>query len=190
MLWTLTYAVAALNRGQVVRDIGRFFAGLAVAYGDLPVLAVIERGRRGSGRLHVHIAMGGRVDHAEMQFYWGHGFVYFGDGTRCPGRCTTERLAGYLAKYLGKELDDELAGNGDRRLGEHRWQHTQGFEPEVTARRFETPEEAYEWLERLIGRVKREFTFGEAGVTFVFGRSCRFDQLDWWPGPSPPVVEG
>lgn len=162
----------------------RFFTGLAVHLGELAVVAVIERGSQGTRRLHVHLAMQGRVDHQEMEWLWGHGYVFYGDPNRHPGRSTVEKLAGYLAKYLGKELDDDAQADGDRGLGDHRWYHTQVGTPQSTTHRFERPEAAEAWLEQFMSGPGAPRSWGAAGVDFAFGRWYRWSVDLWWPGPA------
>ena len=184
-LWTLTYAEAAADRAQVVRDVMRFFAGLAVHLGELAAVAVIERGGQGTKRLHVHFAMQGRVDHKEMEWLWGHGYVYYGDPNRHPGRSTVERLAGYLSKYLTKTFDEGAAGDGDRQAEQNRYLHTQGFEPECTTRRFDLPEYAEDWLALLMEVPGAPRSFQTGGELDLQGRTYRWHPDYWWRGPGP-----
>jgi hypothetical protein len=184
-LWTLTYAEAASDRAQVVRDVMRFFAGLAVHLGELAAVAVIERGGRGTKRLHVHFAMQGRVDHAEMGWLWGHGYVYYGDGERHPGRSTVEKLAGYLSKYLCKTFEGDGLADGDRQAEQNRYLHTQGFEPECTSRRFDLPQYAEDWLALLMQSPGAARSFTIEGELELSGRTYRWRPECWWQGPSP-----
>jgi len=156
-----------------------------VHLGELAVVAVIERGSSGTQRLHVHMAMQGRVDHQEMDYLWGHGYVFYGDPNKHPGRSSVEKLAAYLAKYLGKELDADDDADGDRADREHRWFHTQGFTPEATSRRFTRPEQAEAWLEQFMSSPGAPASWGQQGIDYVFGRWIRWEERMWWPPPGP-----
>lgn len=182
-LWTLTYREAPSSRKEVTRDLMRFFAGLAVHLGELAVCAVIERGKQATQRLHVHLAMRGRIDHQEMEWLWGHGYVFYGDPNKHPGRSDVAKLASYLSKYLGKELDQDEAGTVDRDPGDHRWYHTQVGTPQSTTHRFELPNAAEAWLELFMNGHPHKGSWGQAGIDYAFGRHYRWDIRLWWPGP-------
>lgn len=170
----------------MARHLMTFFAGLAVNYDELAVAAVIERGKNGTKRLHVHFAMRGGCDFLEMKYLWGHGHVFFGDPNRYPGRSSPQRLAGYMAKYLMKDAGELEEETEDWQPGDHRWLHTQGFTPAQTTRRFERPEQAEGWLLLLMGPPARRFSFGQEKVDWAFGRWHGYTDEQCWPGPSPP----
>lgn len=169
----------------MVGDVQRFLTGLAVHVGQLAGCAVIERGKRGTRRFHVHFAMQGRIDHEEMEWLWGHGYVFYGDPGKYPGRTDVQRLASYLAKYLGKEMDADADAGGNRGPGMHRWLHTQGFMPDCTSRRFETPAPAEAWLILLMASPGRAASWGREKEDYAFGRFYRWEAVDWWPAPCP-----
>jgi hypothetical protein len=170
----------------VIADVQDFFAGLAVHLGELAVAAVIERGTRGTKRLHVHVAMRGGVEHRELVWLWGRGHVWIGDPGKYPGQSSPRRLSKYMSKYLLKDQGDDQGAGGDREFRQHRYLCTQGFKPEVTTRRFEHPAEAEAWLALLIGKEDYCRSFGEEKVDWAFGRFYSYPADVWWPGPSPP----
>jgi hypothetical protein len=98
---------------------------------DVPVLAVLERGSKGTRRVHLHVAVGFLVDVEELERVWGHGWVKArrsraqGSGLRERAR----RAAGYLSKYLGKDFGQE------REQGDHRYRRARGFSARLVRRR-------------------------------------------------------
>lgn len=182
-LWTLTYREAPLGRGEVVRHLRRFFERLQGAYGRFPMLAVIERGKRGTKRLHCHLAVPLWLNHAVLQTLWSRGWVWVGDGSRCPGQPGMRRLSRYLAKYLKKELEQEALGQVDRAPGEHRYYRTQGHTPTRLSFRFEDPRRAIRAMITLIGTPAHAFAYGGEGPREMRGYWIRFEEDDWWPAP-------
>ena len=82
----------------------------------------------GGHGLHAHFAVGRFVPRRLIERAWGNGFVHIKllDGLPVgSGALAEARLAArYLARYVGRELDDE------RRLaGLHRYEVAQGFQP-------------------------------------------------------------
>jgi hypothetical protein len=77
-------------------------------------------------RYHVHFAVARYVGVGLIKEAWGHGFVHIkllGDLSVGSGALEEARLAArYLAKYIGKALDDGPAGL-------HRYEVAQGFQP-------------------------------------------------------------
>jgi hypothetical protein len=135
-LLTLTYRDADLpdDVAGVKRDIHalrkRMPSGVAL-------LTVIERGKNGTKRFHVHAAVSRYVDERVISAAWGHGFV--SARGRSAGNSMRERArstAGYLAKYVGKEaLQGGYYG--------HRYEVTQGTQPvRITLRTWQR-EDAY-----------------------------------------------
>ena len=129
-LGTLTY------RGEGCHDPARLRADLAVffrelraglAAGRFPYVWVPQWHPGGHG-LHAHFAVGRFIQRTLIERSWEHGFVHIKllDGLPVgSGALGEARLAArYLARYVGREMDDE------RRLaGLHRYEVAQGFQP-------------------------------------------------------------
>jgi hypothetical protein len=82
----------------------------------------------GGHGLHAHFAVGRFVPRKLIERAWGNGFVHIKllDGLPVgSGALAEARLAArYLARYVGRDLEDE------RRLtGLHRYEVAQGFQP-------------------------------------------------------------
>jgi hypothetical protein len=129
-LGTLTYA------GEGCHDPARLRADLAVFFRELR--AGLDAGRfpyvwvpqwhPGGHGLHAHFAVGRFIQRTLIERSWEHGFVHIKllDGLPVgAGMLGEARLAArYLARYVGREMDDA------RRLaGLHRYEVAQGFQP-------------------------------------------------------------
>ena len=129
-LGTLTYAGEGCHEPRQLRlDGGSFFRGLREEIGAaLPYLWVSQWHPGGHG-LHVHFAVARFVPRGLIERAWGRGFVHIKllDGLPVGSGPLEEarRAAGYLARYVGRELDDER-----RAAGLHRYEVAQGFQPE------------------------------------------------------------
>ena len=121
---------------------------------------VIERGRRGTRRLHAHFAVGMWLDHGLVESVWNEGFVWVGDGGKMAGRVGCRALAGYLSKYLGKQMEAEANGDGDRPAGAHRYLRTHMGTPRVVRGRFLTVNSALAQLETYYGYPDAACAFG------------------------------
>jgi hypothetical protein len=129
-LGTLTYRGAGCHDPITLRgDLAEFFRGLRAGLdaGGLPYLWVPQWHPGGHG-LHAHFAVGRFVPRGLIERYWAHGFVHIKllDGLPVgSGALGESRLAArYLARYVGREAEDE------RRLaGLHRYEVAQGFQP-------------------------------------------------------------
>jgi hypothetical protein len=130
-LGTLTYRGEGNHDPALLRDhLASFFrelrAGLegrSFAYAWVP-----EWHKSGHG-LHAHFAVGRYIQRSVIQRAWPHGFVHIkliGDLPVGAGRLSESRVAGsYLAKYVAKTF-----GEGrDPRLGRHRYDVAEGFQP-------------------------------------------------------------
>ncbi len=127
-LGTLTYAGAGCHDPLEVRGhVRTFFKDLRSALGGspFPYLWVPEWHKSGHG-LHLHFAVGQYVRRQTIEASWGRGFVHIKllSGLRAgSGKIAEARAAaGYLAKYVGKELDAGAQGL-------HRYEVAQGFTP-------------------------------------------------------------
>jgi hypothetical protein len=155
-LWTATYAVAAEDRGAVVADLRRFFERLQVKCGRMPIVAVVERGRRGTLRLHVHFAVPHFLPIETVRALWQHGHVYVGDPGKLQGQTSALQLSGYLAKYIRKQFEaSDGQAEADREEGRHRYLITQGWAPERKIRRFWAVDQAATWLAKTYGEPER-----------------------------------
>lgn len=108
------------SRQGVWEHTERFRRELARLMGRrVPIIMCIERGSQ-RGRLHVQFAAGEYIPHQLLRRAWKVGHVsierkfppawkHLGKRERC------RRAAGYVAKYIGKEMDtDERQFNGRR----------------------------------------------------------------------------
>jgi hypothetical protein len=186
-LWTLTYREAAADRRQVRQDVQALFTGMRSQYGPVPLLAVIERGKRGTKRLHVHMAVGVWVEHALMEHLWGKGWVHVGDGKKCPGRPGAKRLSRYMSKYLSKSGDDELAAAEVRQAGGHRYLCTQGFQPVRISCRYVSAAAALSALIRAYSPAEFIMAWGDRETDPVYGYWCDFPDPVCWPGVPYPL---
>jgi hypothetical protein len=130
-LATLTYAGAGcFDHGQLRADAGAFFRALRGELGGkpLPYLWVPEWHPGGHG-LHVHFAVGRYVRRSLIEAVWGRGRTHIkliGDLPVGSGALEeARRAAGYLSKYVSKNVSDERVP----RL--HRYEVAQGFQPEA-----------------------------------------------------------
>src|SRR5665213_459677 len=129
-LGTLTYAGEGCHDALRLRDdLAGFFRELrgGLDRGRFPYLWVPQWHPGGHG-LHAHFAVGRFVPRGLIEDAWGNGFVHIKllDGLPVgSGPLAEARLAArYLARYVGRDLEDE------RRLsGLHRYEVAQGFQP-------------------------------------------------------------
>jgi hypothetical protein len=129
-LGTLTYRGEGCDDPARLRnDLGGFFRELRteLGAGRFPYVWVPQWHPGGHG-LHAHFAVGRFVPRKLIERSWGEGFVHIklldglpvGSGTLAEARLA----ARYLARYVGRDLEDE------RRLaGLHRYEVAQGFQP-------------------------------------------------------------
>jgi hypothetical protein len=147
VMWTLTYmcttckvaegCVCGLasqpgSRAEVREHVNRFVTRLrnTMRLDAFPYAYVVERGSRGTRRLHVHLLSPPGHHEDVMELVWGHGTVdmaFRADGV--GGREGARRAAAYAAKYVGKALGDEDPAWA------HSYERSQGFNVrEVKAR--------------------------------------------------------
>lgn len=181
-LLTLTYRDAAADRAQVVGDLRNFYKRVAERCGARPMVAVIERGRKRTRRLHVHLAFHGYLDLADVRWWWWHGNVHLGDGRSCPYKAAPRHLAGYLAKYVAKSTAEDAPEELERPFGSHRYLCTQGFKPEVTREVFQSGDGGERWLLLIYGVADFSWDFGDEAVDAVWGRRYSYPDylLDRW----------
>jgi hypothetical protein len=156
-------------------------------FGARPMVAVIERGRRRTKRLHVHLAFHGYLDLATVRWYWWHGNVNLGDGRKCPYKPEPRRLSGYLAKYVAKATDDESPEELERPFGSHRYLCSQGFQPQRIREVFESGTGGDRWLSLIYGQADYATDFGVADESPVWGRWYAYPDylIDRWRRSNP-----
>jgi hypothetical protein len=129
-LGTLTYRGAGCHDSLRLReDLAGFIRALrsGIGAGRFPYVWVPQWHPGGHG-LHAHFAVGRFLPRRLIERSWGNGFVHIKllDGLPVgSGALAEARLAArYLARYVGREVEDE------RRLaGLHRYEVAQGFQP-------------------------------------------------------------
>jgi hypothetical protein len=134
---------------QLRRDVGAFVRRLrgGVGHGGIPYAWVPEWHKSGHG-LHVHLGVGEYIEKGLIERTWGHGFVDVRLlGKRGEGSDLEEArgAAGYLAKYIGKEV-----GAGAEQ-GLHRYEVAQGFQPAWVDFAGRTLEEAFDQATAYMG---------------------------------------
>lgn len=134
------------------------------------MVAVVERGRKGTKRLHVHLAFEGYMALADIRWYWHHGNVHLGDGKKCPYKPEPRQLSGYLAKYVAKSTAADSPEELERDRGAHRYLVTQGHQPERIRERFGSGAGGELWLSVGYGHAEYATDFGDVGVDVVWGR--------------------
>lgn len=182
-LWTLTYLRAAGSWSEVVGDLRLFFERVRTHFGRISLLAVIERGRRGTQRYHCHFTASRFLPIAAIRRAWHRGNVDIGDGERMKGVSSVRRLARYLAKYVAKQAQEETGGAADRPKGAHRYLVTQGHSPPRLTGRWETQAAGLEWLTRSYGTPCIVLDWGETGTGKVYGTWYGFDDDCLWHPP-------
>jgi hypothetical protein len=125
VLYTLTYACTTCrnlegcvcglasqpaSRAEVRGHVNRFMTRVraAMGLGSFAYVYVVERGSRGTKRLHVHLLLRRGFDVNLLELWWQHGSVdesFRASGT--TGRENARRAAAYAAKYVGKSLADD-----------------------------------------------------------------------------------
>ena len=129
-LGTLTYAGEGCHDPRRLRgDLAGFFRELRSGLGgDRFAYVWVPQWHPGGHGLHAHFAVGRYVPRGLIERAWGQGFVHIKllDGLPVGSSALAEaRLAArYLARYVGRELDD-----GRRLAGLHRYEVAQGFQP-------------------------------------------------------------
>jgi hypothetical protein len=126
---TLTYAASCRDPQQLRSDVAAFFRGLRRELGGQPLpYAWTSEWHPGGHGLHVHFAVARYVRQPLIRQVWGRGIVHIkliGDRPVGSGSLEEARVAaGYLAKYVSKNISDGLPP------GLHRYEVAQGFQPE------------------------------------------------------------
>jgi hypothetical protein len=149
-LGTLTYAPPfCRDPRQLRRDLGVFVRRLRHEFGEpFPYVWVPEL-HKDDARFHVHLALGRYIHYTAIRRAWPHGIIHIkllgdlpvGSGTLGEAR----KAAGYLSKYVGKDL-----GRTDG-SGLHRYDLAQGFQPRSVDIDGRTSHEVIEWAETYMG---------------------------------------
>lgn len=94
----------------------------------VPMLWVVERGEKGTKRLHIHVAHRVYLPKSVLRKAWSYGFV---EARRIEVRGGLREQCRVAASYLSKYLSKESERGG---FGRHRYEVTQGFQPELVRR--------------------------------------------------------
>lgn len=127
MLWTFTYAGSNrpdhTERKRVVGDVHEFVKRWRKAVGkQFPYIYVLEQHK--DGHLHVHLGVPYFFfPHDELMRLWGHGGVNFSKRAKGSSKRDRLRLAGYLTKYISKQVGEHHEQN------DHRYEVGRGFSP-------------------------------------------------------------
>lgn len=162
-----------------------------------PYIAVVERQERGA--LHAHIAVRGRQDYKLVRALWvsvlggvvggfGGGASYVTNpvkGRRLHPADASRRIAGYLAKYIGKGIEggDVYAFNK-----KHYWASKDLVDPPIVLRKwFADPMAAHAWLFDF----QRSFLhICQAGAYFQRNDFAYAFLCPPQAGPPPPLLPG
>lgn len=166
-LHTLTYRCVACDgdpcrcgrmespatRAIVKRDVAAFIKSLrsGMTGGEaFPYGYVIERGTKGTKRLHVHLLLPSEYAPELVSLCWKHGRTDYsppkGDGGK---RSQARRAASYLAKYLSKSLGDE------DEAWAHSYERAQGFNVRQVKRRLRDITDVVWFVEHYLGEGSR-----------------------------------
>ena len=118
---TLTYAENMMDRKQALSDLMKFIRVMRRECPWWQSVSVLEYQKRGA--CHFHIGLSGFYDINIIRRTWesivGRGAVNMAFEPRGRGN-SCSKLAGYMAKYLAKDLDE------GRNPGDHRYFKTEG----------------------------------------------------------------
>lgn len=160
-LGTLTYAGDGCHDPVVLRrDVGAFFRALREGLGGglMPYLWAPEVHPGGHG-LHVHFAVGRFVKRSLISQAWGRGFVHIKLLGNLPVGSGTLGEARMAARYLGKYVSKDLAG--ERTAGLHRYEVAQGFQPRKVEVQGDNVREAIAQASAIIGRAPENVWLSE-----------------------------
>lgn len=113
---TLTYRENMTDRGRAIADIMRFNRSMRTRFENWQSVTVLEWQERGAA--HFHLGISGFYDVHVVRDIWrgivGEGNIDIRFKPDGRGNCYS-KLAAYMGKYLGKDLDQ------GRKAGEHRY---------------------------------------------------------------------
>lgn len=168
-LVTLTFKDEPATRKELAYQWRRFLERFQERFGRRPIVAVVERGGA-NGRLHLHLALNFYVPKKVLARLWGRGWVDIRKKHAGARQWKRRELAGYLAKYVAKQIDQVAADDPKERAErEHRYFTTQGFHPQAWRLRYGRIGQAHERLLGLYGTPDLERPFGEWEHGEIFG---------------------
>jgi hypothetical protein len=141
-LWTLTYAEEPTDVDAVWADVEDLRRRIARWLNKpIPLLAVIQRGGRGS-RLHVHVAAGQYIPKETLHWLWRRrGWVDVRKVRAGGRRASCRQAAAYIAGYV-------VAGAASAwESGRKRYSTTRGFQPVSRQAAFLTQGSAQRWTD-------------------------------------------
>jgi hypothetical protein len=160
---TLTYRENRIDARQCDADLTRFLRLVRDnLQSDYPYVAVFERQKRGAG--HWHLAVAGRQNVSLLRTLWrkvvgeGNIDVRSWSGRGRSGECSA-RLAGYLSKYISKDINQ-------RPETPHRYRRSRNIVVQETVEEFEDADldhVASDVFTRLINSNPRFILRGDAG---------------------------
>lgn len=179
-LLTLTYRENMTDLHRAASDLEAFIRMVRELLGPFHYVAVVEAQKRGAW--HWHLAVKGFQPVALLRAYWrkvvGSGNIDVrGPRSRdvadaSPASSAIEwqsfRLSTYLAKYLGKDIED-----GSRRGGEHRYRCSLGIGDPVVRVTFDCAS-----IDEALHLLSDRFDELGAHVAYVWRASC--DQPQAW----------
>lgn len=160
------------SRGEVLRDIAACRrAVFGWAGGPFPFVGVPEQGSK-NGRWHAEIGLGRYVPQKVLEQLWGHGFVSvhrYSDRHETRDEVENARtVAAYLSKYVSKAFLE-----GERVMGEHRYEVAQGFQPVTEVFDVDDLAEGRELAIALFGGEVPRFVWSSADVKGFEGLPVR-----------------
>lgn len=162
-LLTLTYRENMMDEERAMRDFERFARLMREKLPGWRYVAVWERQERGA--IHWHLAVRGFQDVFLIRRLWrqvvGEGNIDVRAWRGGRGAWPRQRLAGYLAKYVGKALGEE------DRLGRHRFRASLGIEVPEERRRFASVADVVVWFYSTGEVPGYEWMKGEGAVGWI-----------------------
>lgn len=128
-LTTLTYRKNESDEDSCWEDFRKFLRSVQKKYPNYKYVVVAERQKRGA--IHFHIATAGFQDVTFLRKTWRS---VVGDGNidvsyRRGKRRKSCQIARYIAKYIGKDVDDS-------RFNRHRYRCSEGLERKIVVTKF------------------------------------------------------
>lgn len=166
---TLTFAEECHDRDRFVSCLHAFWLDLRTALGGSPFpYAWVPEWHKSHG-LHAHAAVSQYIPFTLIRDVWGRGRVRIERMSGAPvgqsRSIVAERAricARYLAKYIGKALDDDR-----RDLGRHRYEVAQGFQPPSVRIVGATRDEVYAQACELMGDAAERLWFSPDDAAFT-----------------------
>lgn len=154
-LGTLTNREEIYSWREINRRVRKFLERKAASGNKRPMLLAAEPHPGGHG-YHVQFAVRGFLDVGLLRQWWP--LKRYGNidiQWHHEADLTPKKIARYVGKYVGKQLDaEELHGCEPRPAGAHRYWKTQGHDPVPTEKRFATWADLWAWVLRHYGEPK------------------------------------